>query len=152
MSTQDGYVFDTFVILEQNGDRIDSSNRMSNLKEAIHSQLNKPGEQHKNQRRMSRRMRHLKVPTKMRFFTNQSDMTLLELEALDSPGLLARISEQFVKLEFDLHMAKISTIGERAEDLFILTNSEQSALTQDQQVLLRTELKNALDKESISLS
>ena len=151
MSTQDGYVFDTFVILGQNGQRIDSENRMSSLKEAIHSQLNKPGEQHKNQRRMSRRMRHLKVPTKMRFFTNQSNMTLLELEALDSPGLLARVSEQFVKLKFELHMAKISTIGERAEDLFILTNSAQSALTQDQQVLLRTELKNALDKESPSM-
>jgi [protein-PII] uridylyltransferase len=149
MKTQDGYVFDTFVILDQNGQRIDSKNHMASLKDAIHNQLNKPGEQHKNHRRMSRRMRHLKVPTKMRFFTNQSNMTLLELEALDSPGLLARVSEQFIKLEFELHMAKISTIGERAEDLFILTNADQAALTQDQQILLKTELKSALDKDSI---
>ncbi|TDF39535.1 [protein-PII] uridylyltransferase [Alteromonadaceae bacterium M269] len=147
LNTQDGYIFDTFVILDNNGKRIDSQNRMQSLKEAIHNQLNKPGEQHKNQRRMSRRMRQLKVPTKMRFFTNQSNMTLLELEALDSPGLLARISEQFVKLNIDLHMAKISTIGERAEDLFILSNPDKKALSQEQQTLLKSELTKALDKE-----
>ena len=147
MSTQDGYIFDTFVILDQNGKRINSENRMLSLKNAITNQLNKPGEHHTNQRRLSRRMRHVQVPTKMRFFTNQSNMTLLELEALDAPGLLARISEQFVKLNIELHMAKISTIGERAEDLFILTNSKQNALSHEQQSVLKTELTKALDTE-----
>ena len=38
---------------------------------------------------------------------------LIELEALDAPGLLANISEQFIAFNFKLHQAKISTIGER---------------------------------------
>lgn len=146
MSTNDGYVFDIFVILEHDGSRISSPSRQQSLKQAILNQLAKPGQRHVNTRKMPRLMKQLSVPTKMRFFTNQANMTLLELEALDAPGLLAKISQQFVALSLSLHMAKITTIGERAEDLFILTNSQGQALSSTEQVMLKKQLLSALEQ------
>ncbi len=148
MSTQDGYIFDSFVILEQDGSRITSPSRLTSLKQAITIQLNKPGFEHKNQRKMSRQMKQLDVPTKVRFYENQSDVTLVELEALDAPGLLAKVGQLFVELELNLHMAKIATIGERAEDLFIISNNQGSALSHDQQVELKHRITQLLDQVS----
>ncbi|ALS97758.1 [protein-PII] uridylyltransferase [Lacimicrobium alkaliphilum] len=150
MSTQDGYVFDSFVILEDDGSRITSGSRRQSLKDAILAQLERPGSAHQNNRKMPRRMKQLNVPVKMRFFTNQANMTLLELEALDAPGLLATISQQFVICDLSLHMAKITTIGERAEDLFILTNSQGEALTNEQQVTLKKQLMSILNQQTQS--
>lgn len=148
MGTQDGYVLDSFIILEQDGGRIDSASRRQSLKNAILTQLAKPGHQHINNRKMPRRMKQLSVPTKMRFFTNQANMTLLELEALDAPGLLAKVSQQFVAFGLSLHMAKITTIGERAEDLFILTNAQGLALSQEEQLSLKKQLIATLDQQN----
>jgi [protein-PII] uridylyltransferase len=92
-------------------------------------------------------MKQLDVKTKVRFYSSQPDITLVELEALDAPGLLSKVAHLFVKLEFSLHMAKISTIGERAEDLFILSNQDNCALTQDQQVELKRKLIDLLDDD-----
>lgn len=145
MRTQDGYMFDSFIIFEHNGDRITSSSRLVSLKDAVETQLNKPGEKHINKRKMSRRMKQLDVTTKVRFYPTQTNVTMVELEALDAPGLLANISEQFIALNFKLHQAKISTIGERAEDLFIISNEYDQPLTQDEQVQLKKRLCEALD-------
>ena len=146
MSTHDKYVFDSFVILDHDGNRITSPSRMDSLAKAVKTQLMKPGIQHVNKRKMSRRMKQLEVPTKVRFYTSQSEVTLMELEALDAPGLLAKISQMFVSLDINLRMAKISTIGERAEDLFIITNGQDQALTTDEQVELKKQLTQLLDQ------
>ena len=90
-------------------------------------------------------MKQLDVKTKVRFYPSQTNVTLVELEALDAPGLLANISEQFIALNFKLHQAKISTIGERAEDLFIVSNEQDLPLTHAEQVQLKKQLSEALD-------
>lgn len=144
MRTHDGYIFDSFIILEHNGERINSASRLSSLKKAVETQLTKSGLDHSNKRKMSRQMKQLDVPTKVRFYPSNTNVTLVELEALDAPGLLAKIGELFVELEFNLHMAKISTIGERAEDLFIVSNSENQPLSQNQQVQFRDRLSETL--------
>lgn len=145
MHTHDGYVFDSFIILEQNGDRITSSSRLDSLKHAIETQLNKPGEEHSNKRKMSRQMKQLDVTTKVRFYAYKDTGTIIELEALDAPGLLANISKQFVEQNVKLHMAKISTIGERAEDIFIVSNDNDLPLDQNQQVELKKRLTENLE-------
>ncbi|WP_293746008.1 [protein-PII] uridylyltransferase [uncultured Paraglaciecola sp.] len=145
MRTHDGYMFDSFIIFEHNGDRITSTSRLDSLRQAVETQLNKPGEEHINRRKMSRQMKQLDVKTKVRFYPSQTNVTLVELEALDAPGLLANISEQFIALNFKLHQAKISTIGERAEDLFIVSNELDQPLTQAEQVQLKKRLSEALD-------
>jgi [protein-PII] uridylyltransferase len=144
--TDDNYVCDSIIILDSDGSRIDSEQRLSNIEKAIQKQLSAPGKDHLNQRKISRRMKQLKVPTKVRFYNRQDDVTLVELEALDAPGILAKIGHAFVDCKVTLKLAKITTIGERAEDIFIVKNVEGNALTPEQQVALKKQILLKLDQ------
>ena len=42
----------------------------------------------------------------------------MELVALDKAGLLAQVSQIFTELNLNLLNAKITTVGEKAEDFF----------------------------------
>lgn len=148
--TNEGNVFDSMIILDQDGERIGTQSRIDNLVEAVKSQLEKPGRSHANKRKMSRQMKQLDVKTKVRFYSSQEDSTLVELEALDAPGLLAKIGHLFVDLNFTLKLAKIQTIGERAEDVFIISNEDGKALTQEQEVILKKQLTLKLDQPEVN--
>lgn len=148
MLTQEGYIFDSFIILEQDGKRISSPSRLKSLQDAIVAQLQKPGVEHTNKRRIPRQYKQMAVPTKVRFFGSQPDFTLMELEALDAPGLLAKLGHVFVEQDLSLRMAKITTIGERAEDLFILSNEDGKCLSNDQQVKLKKKVSERLSPEA----
>jgi [protein-PII] uridylyltransferase len=148
--TSDGYVFDSMIVLGHDNKRIDGKLQVNNFVKAIKKQLALPGHAHSNSRKMSRRMKHLNVPTKVRFYSSQEDSTLIELEALDAPGLLAKIGHLFVDANLTLKMAKITTIGERAEDIFIVSNSHGKALTQEQQVHISKLIKNKLDEPEMN--
>lgn len=140
MQLENGRIFDSFTLLEQDGSAIDNPQRIQALQHAIHSQLAKPGHSHTNNRRLSRQHRQLSVPTKVRFYPGRNNTSMMELEALDTPGLLAQISHILVEQKISLHMAKITTIGERAEDLFILSTLQGKALSQEQEVALKARL------------
>ena len=58
----------------------------------------------------------------------------------DRPGLLATISRVFLTFSLHLHNAKIATAGERAEDMFYITNQQNQALTNDEKEVLRQRL------------
>lgn len=144
--TRDGYVFDSMIILENDGTRLSSDSRISSLEKAVSTQLEKPGRSHENKRKLPRQMRQLDVPTKVRFFNLHDEATLVELEALDAPGILAKIGHAFVDTNMTLKLAKIATIGERAEDIFIVSNEAGTALTQEQQVGLKKQILFKLDQ------
>jgi [protein-PII] uridylyltransferase len=138
------------IILDQDSQRIDSEFHIENLVAAVRSQLMKPGRSHANKRKMSRQMKQLDVKTKVRFYSSTEYATLIELEALDAPGLLAKIGHLFVDLKLTLKLAKISTIGERAEDVFIVSNEEGKALTQDQEITLKKQITLKLDQPEVN--
>jgi [protein-PII] uridylyltransferase len=50
----------------------------------------------------------------------------LEIVAGDRPGLLAKIAFTFLQLGIDLHNAKINTLGNRAEDSFLISAKQQA--------------------------
>ena len=45
----------------------------------------------------------------------------LEIVANDRPGLLATLAHQFLMQNIQLHNAKINTLGNRAEDTFLIS-------------------------------
>ena len=59
--------------------------------------------------------------------------------------ILPLLSAVFQDHELVLHGAKISTIGERAEDFFMLTGCDQQPLTEEQQEKLKEKLTNELN-------
>ncbi|MDE1334777.1 bifunctional uridylyltransferase/uridylyl-removing protein GlnD [Vibrio aestuarianus] len=143
MSSKDGYVLDTFMVLDHNGEAIDEDHHdfvIENLLNGL-----KAGWQDKLKlRRTPRNLQHFKVKTRVDFLPTKSNKrTLMEFVALDTPGLLATVGRTFTNLDIHLHGAKITTIGERAEDLFILTSSQGGKLSEEKELSLReTLIKN----------
>lgn len=137
MNSKDGYIMDTFMVLDQNGEPIPREQHKSIIN-SLKQVLDNPSERKLRVRRAPRQLKHFNVKTQVNFIpTKTGKRTLMEFVALDLPGLLATVGESFSELHMDLHGAKISTFGERAEDLFIITSSSGKSLTDDEQNRLR---------------
>ncbi len=55
--------------------------------------------------------------------------SVLELTAGDRPGLLCEVGQVLMQERIELHAAKIMTVGERAEDVFYLTDFDNRPLS-----------------------
>jgi [protein-PII] uridylyltransferase len=81
------------------------------------------------------------VPTHVSFIESTTkNRTMLEIVALDHPGLLANIATIFQKCKVQIHSAKITTFGEKAEDVFTVSNIDNQALTNEQKGALEAML------------
>ena len=137
ITTQDGYVFDSFIITELNGELVEFDRRRE-LEQALTLAL-----QSEKLPALSiapnRQLQHFTVQTDVRFLhENKKEHTEMELIALDKPGLLAQVSQIFSELNLNLLNAKITTVGEKAEDFFILTNRFGQALAREERERLNS--------------
>ena len=149
MTNKDGYAMDTFVILEQNGEAVNSPSRQQSIKRALELFIAGKPDLSRQKTKLSRQMRQFNVPPKVVFLPgNTSKRTMVELAALDTPGLLANIGEVFQRCDVNIHAAKITTIGERAEDFFMISNNEDQALTSEQQSSLKRALIEQLSQQT----
>ncbi len=140
MASKDGHVLDTFIVLDQHGNAIDEARHKAVAKHLTHVLADGRPTKIKT-RRTPRNLQHFKVKTLVEFLpTKSKKRTLMELRALDTPGLLAQVGATFAELGINLHGAKITTIGERAEDLFILTSDSGGRLSEEQEQALRERL------------
>jgi len=72
-----------------------------------------------------------------------SRTTVVEVNALDRPGLLARLARAIHSQGHEVHSAHIATYGERAVDVFYLSNAGGRKLSADQIEDLRAALLEA---------
>jgi [protein-PII] uridylyltransferase len=140
MTSKDGYSLDTFIILD-NKNQLIELDRHPAIVEQLTTILEQEAPSEIRIRRTPRNLQHFNVKTKADFLpTKTGKRTLLELVALDTPGLLTIISVTLSSLNINLHAAKISTIGERAEDLFIVTSEQGTPLSLEQQTQVQSAL------------
>ncbi|WP_394147495.1 bifunctional uridylyltransferase/uridylyl-removing protein GlnD [Shewanella atlantica] len=145
MLSKDNYVLDSFVILEQDGSPVSRISRIQGLRKTLIKALSSDTPKLPKFKKLSRKMKPFRVPTQVNFLPSRRHGTsMMELIALDSPGLLARLGEIFYRCDVTLIAAKITTIGERAEDFFILQNGAGEQLDEAQQEKLRQGLIAAL--------
>lgn len=131
----DGYVLNSYHVLEQTGDPICDHQRQVQICVKLRECLLQPNPGPIQVQRMeSRQIRHFSVPTQIYFHEDPQDRyTILELVATDRPGLLSKVGQAFTKSGVRLYNAKISTIGSRAEDIFYLTDQEERPLSSELQ-------------------
>ena len=94
------------------------------------------------------------VPRQARMFTTRTSVdfirvsrqgkNVMELVAADRPGLLSKVGQVFLEHGVDIHTAKIMTIGERAEDVFYLTDESGAPLDEAARERLRAALLEKL--------
>ncbi|MEO0998909.1 MAG: [protein-PII] uridylyltransferase, partial [Pseudomonadota bacterium] len=100
-------------------------------------------------RRASRRARVFRTADKIQFSRDAGgERTIMELTTADRPGLLLAVGDVFVAEQIDIAMAKILTIGERAEDVFYLTDTDDQPLSDARCERLREALLERLARDT----
>ena len=81
-------------------------------------------------RRLAKRqLKHFTIPVEVNFTRDASNRrTVMEVIAADRPGLLARIGWALADARVRIQNAKIATFGERAEDVFYVTDAHNRPL------------------------
>jgi len=99
-------------------------------------------------RRLTRRQKHFNnTTTRLNFFSEpNSAITVMELITSDRPGLLSLIGKVFVDCNVKVHNAKIGTFGEYVEDIFYISDKDDQAISDVNQIeALRESFFKALD-------
>ncbi len=120
-----------FILDEQAAPLGKDSQRIERLEKSIRNELNIIDDYHEViGRRTNRRLKQFPLQTRASI-AQRGNLSVLEVITADRPGLLAAIGQIFVKFEIRLLNARITTLGERVEDLFIITDKDGHALTDE---------------------
>jgi [protein-PII] uridylyltransferase len=130
ITAQSRYSLDTYIVLDENGESIQDARRLEDIRETLVRTLSNPDRFPEIvQRRMPRQLRHFDVKTQVTISQDATNQrTIVELITLDRPGLLARIGRMFMECGVELQNARIATLGERAEDVFFITDKNQQPI------------------------
>jgi [protein-PII] uridylyltransferase len=86
--------------------------------------------------RVSRRVRHFPIPPAVDIRPDErGSYNSLNIVASDRPGLLYSVARLLTGSHINLHSAKVNTLGDRAEDVFLVSG----ALLADSKAVLKLE-------------
>ena len=140
--THNGHILCTIKFQNPKGQHIDND-RLHNLRKTILDGL-KNSTPLQNLPKVSCSL--FNVPTKISYLKNHgSKQTSIEISALDSPGLLAKIGITLGNCNCLISAARIATTGERADDFFAVTDINGLPLDEKQQEILSSALYEALE-------
>ncbi len=151
--TGDGFSLDLYHLLEDDGAPITDSDREAEIERALWRSLQGPADAPFTvSRRAPRQARMFNTPTHLSLAVDERNRrSVLELTAGDRPGLLCEVGKVLMAEQVELHAAKIMTVGERAEDVFYLTDLDNRPLTGAAAERLKEHLVQALDERQAQL-
>ena len=134
-----------YTILESDGEAIEESSRREKIRQRLLSALNtEDSGPVKITRKAPRQVRMFSTSTSVSFAEDSNNSrTVMELISGDRPGLLAETGQVLRDQNIFIRMAKIVTVGERAEDVFYVTDNKGQPLSEAAQEKLRTALVSA---------
>ena len=143
ITTKTGYTVNTFIVLDARGVALQESYQTVAIAKALTKKLKRNEHFHLPLQPASKKIQQFKFPTQISFLKNESKFrTTIEIISLDRAGLLGNIAQVFLQKKFNIHSAKITTFGEKADDVFTISTSDNEKLSEEQ----RTELTASLLK------
>jgi [protein-PII] uridylyltransferase len=142
-TTAHGYALDSFVVLDvsrQGSEREMVAYIEHELSERLHRRAppEAPGTG-----RLSRQVKHFPIKPEVSIRGDEKGSNfVLSLVAADRPGLLYTVATTIAEHGASLHTAKITTLGERAEDVFLISGGDLASSTS--RIQLETELVERL--------
>ena len=148
ITSANGFSLETYVVLEDNGAVIADADRLREIERGLWRNLQQPEDSPLTvTRRAPRQVRMFSTPTQVNFSLDaRNDRTILELIAADRPGLLSEVGKVFKAEHVAINGAKIMTVGERAEDVFYITDSDGRILSDEACRRVQDSLVLALDR------
>ena len=130
--TVSGFAMDTFYVLDKNncpiGNKPEKIHRVINAIKGELKLIGNYGDIIK--RRTPRQLKYFNTPTRTSIHNDLSHKhTILEVFSPDRPGFLAMLARIFAEYHIELVTAKITTLGERVEDVFFITDREGNRLS-----------------------
>ena len=151
--TGDGFSLDLYHLLEDDGAPIGDQDRLQEIERALWRSLQGPADApFAVSRRAPRQARMFNTPTQIQVSVDERNRrSVLELTAGDRPGLLCEVGRVLMQEHIELHAAKIMTVGERAEDVFYVTDFDNAPLSAAAAERLSEHLVQALDARQAEL-
>jgi len=124
-TTQHGYALDSFIIFSSAKDAA-YRNMISLVEHDLTQQLSeRPPLPNALNGRLSRQVRYFPITPEVHVRADErGEQYLLNITAADRPGLLYAIASVLDKHGISLHTAKVDTLGERIEDVFLVSGKE----------------------------
>ncbi len=146
-TTASGLCFNSYVTLDEAGRPIGrDATRCNRVRAALVKRLAAPNPRRgAPRRRVARRLRQFVIPTEATLTTAPgAASSTLRVVCSDRPGLLARLGLLFVKLGIVVLRARITTLGERVEDVFEIGAIADAAERERIAETIRTRLDAAI--------
>ncbi|MDQ2917117.1 MAG: [protein-PII] uridylyltransferase [Pseudomonadota bacterium] len=136
-TTRHGYALDTFAMHDPVNPNASYRETIQFIEYELTRALTSPGPlEPPGHGRIPRQLRHFPLTPEILIFPDDKGTHfILEVVAGDRPGLLARIAYFLAQANINVASARINTLGERAEDVFLI----DGARLHDEQALLRLE-------------
>ncbi|RLJ65131.1 [protein-PII] uridylyltransferase [Sulfurisoma sediminicola] len=139
-TTRSGYALDSFVLLDPS-DTLPYRDMIGLIEHDLVEQLQtRPPLGAPSSGRLSRQVRHFPFSPEVSTRRDEKGNShIMSVAAIDRPGLLYAIARVLAQHGIDVQAAKISTLGERVEDTFVLSGNElgkTATLVQLEQELL----------------
>ena len=136
-TTRHGYALDTFALHDPVNPHAAYRETIQFIEYELTRALVAPGPlEPPAEGRIPRQLRHFPLTPEIQIFPDDKGTHfILEVVAGDRPGLLARIAYTLARANINVSSARINTLGERAEDVFLI----DGARLHDEQAMLRLE-------------
>lgn len=146
ISTKTGYTVNTFIILDSHGKELKNNYQTDAIANALSARLKQNDFDPIPLQPMRREVKQFQFSVNVSFIKmNAKSKTMIEIITLDRPRVLANIAQVFQELKINIHSAKITTFGEKADDVFTISTSENTALNEEEKQILSERLTQELD-------
>jgi len=146
ITTKTGYTVNTFIVLDSRNKPLRERFYTKEMSQTLIDRLEQVNVCDIPEPKIARHMKKFKVPMRVNFIKIPSkNRTMIEIIALDRPGLLSNISQVFQKAQVNIHSAKITTFGEKADDVFTISTVDNDKLTIQEQEALALQLTEEID-------
>nr|WP_298725294.1 [protein-PII] uridylyltransferase [uncultured Steroidobacter sp.] len=146
--TADGFSLDVYHVLEDTGAEITDPARIRDIEQQLSHALAKPDNVAVTvTRRAPRQVRMFTTATQVTFSEDPvNGRTIVEIIAGDRPGLLSQVAKVFMGEQVKIYTSKIMTVGERAEDVFYVTDAAGGPLSAAARQQMAQRITETLDR------
>ena len=144
-TTNHGYVLDTFLIdqsvmLNEDILRVQKACEYE-LVQVLNNEREISVPEHTN--KLSRRQKNFPLTPRIELTPDEKEeFYILSITSTDNPGLLYKVAKVLASHKISIHSAKISTLGEKVEDVFLV--KKESLLTETETIKIETDLMREL--------
>ncbi|HSR02100.1 MAG TPA: [protein-PII] uridylyltransferase, partial [Methylophilaceae bacterium] len=131
-TTNHNYALNNFIVLDKSSREISYSGLLKHIEEKLSEKiLSTTPIEAPIKGRLNRQVKHMPIKTEVSFDNApDSNYLMLDIVTCDLAGLLASIAFIFIKHDVMIHNAKINTLGNRAEDTFLISDMNDKPLSQ----------------------